>query len=128
MSFKPNSPPTHIGKVNYGDYDLESVGGDSMLGTFLWKRRGFEHERELRAVIEIPTSRPPMELVKRSSEPASVSEGLYVPVDTNVLIQRIHMYPAAPGWFHEACQAVVDKYGLPRSICVPSEMDREPFF
>jgi len=127
-SFKADSPSVYVGKVNYGDYDSEAVGGDSLLGTFLWKRLSFEHERELRAVVQVPTSCPPIELVKRSLDPAGVSEGLYVPVDTNVLIERIHVYPAAPGWFREACQAVVEKFGLSRGICVQSRMDKEPFF
>jgi hypothetical protein len=41
----------HVGMVNYIDYKTESIPFGNVLSPFMFKRKSFEHERELRALI-----------------------------------------------------------------------------
>jgi hypothetical protein len=56
-SFEPTAEAVHVGLVKYGDEHLTSqktIGNG--FDYWLWKRRPFEHEREVRAVIWHPVS------------------------------------------------------------------------
>jgi hypothetical protein len=50
---------TYVGSVRYIDYENDVLPEDDLLRTFMHKRKSFEHERELRAIIhfthDIPT-------------------------------------------------------------------------
>ena len=42
-----------IGRVSYVDYNTDFIREDNLLGSYLHKRKSFEHEREVRAMIPI---------------------------------------------------------------------------
>jgi hypothetical protein len=63
------------------------------------KRVSFEHEREVRAIID-------------SRDPESDRIGLTVPVDLATLIQRVHVAPTAPGWYEDVVRRAAKRYGL----------------
>jgi hypothetical protein len=56
------------------------------------KRKSFEHERELRAVVMLP-------------EPG---KGVGIPYDMNTLIARIHIAPLARPYYVDAVRYVID--------------------
>jgi hypothetical protein len=111
----------HIGKVRYIDYDTELMPAEDIRQPFLHKRKSFEHERELRAVIqEVPHEEgkgPPW------LSPETGEVGVYVPVDLEVLIERVYVSPTAPEWFSELVASVAKKYQLNKELAQSSLRD-----
>ena len=91
--------PVHIGRVEYIDYDNDSIPEDHVLHPFVYKRRSFDYERELRAVTQIPAA---------DDAPA----GLLVPCDLKALVTAIRVSPAAEPWFASLVRSVLKTYGL----------------
>jgi len=54
-SLKDTKPDVYIGKVNYIDYEKDNIPKD-FLSPFLHKRKSFDHEKELRAIVQDLTS------------------------------------------------------------------------
>jgi hypothetical protein len=79
-----------LGTVNYIDYDTEYISVTDAFQYIVHKRKSFEHERELRAVLWKPISKD-IELAGNS--------GMIVPVDLNGLIQNIFISPSANSMF-----------------------------
>lgn len=110
-----------IGKVKYIDYEKDAIP-EGPLPSFVHKRKSFKHEVELRAVIQ---KLPPRGLSSRSKRP--FVDGLYVPVDLDVLISRIYLAPTCPEWLFELVKSVTRKYGLKKEV-FQSDLDRVPFY
>jgi Protein of unknown function (DUF2971) len=92
-AMKDSAPhPVHIDPVRYMDFDNDPIdkGGHRHLMGFI-KRKSFEHERELRALVMLP-------------EPG---KGASVPCDMNTLIARIHIAPQAKGHYIDAVHYVI---------------------
>lgn len=91
--------------VRYVDFQEDDPNlGD--IGAFSLKRKSFEHERELRAVLWRSKNRSIEGL-----EPLP-SCGLLVPVDLSALVESIYVSPTAPSWFNDLVRSVINKYGL----------------
>ena len=119
--------PIHIGMMNYIDYNTEII--PVFENTFLpivHKRKSFEHEKELRAVISYPK-----EFYHEISKDPPVGKyvndqnGLYVNVDLNVLIERIYVAPTTEEWVKELLVSVTQKYGIEKPI-EQSSLDASP--
>jgi hypothetical protein len=106
------SPETiHIGKVRYWDKkpsDLKDIGLYS--GGVLHKRRCYDYEREVRAVVH-----------KRSlfwKKPETFGfldegkKGVNIIVNLSVLIKKVYTCPDSPEWFYELVKNIVKKYGM----------------
>lgn len=101
-----------IGKVHYIDYENAWLPEGNSFYPFLHKRRSFEYEQELRAVIqEIPTTGETIDLTKELFD-----FGIYVPVDLDVLVERVFISPTAPNWFGELVSSVVSKYNFKKNV------------
>jgi hypothetical protein len=116
--------PIRVAKVRYINYDDEKEKGSD---PFLLKRKSFEHEREIRAIVEDlhsfqgdPRAHLAPEL--RSRFPAG---GVLVPVDLHQLIDHVYVPPLAPAWFRNTVEDVVGKYGIPARVN-RSELDGDP--
>ena len=73
-----------IGRVRYLDYDEEMIWESNGLAPIVCKRRSFQHEKELRAVIWHPPELPAGETVPyddRRWETGAWETGVYVDVD-----------------------------------------------
>ena len=103
----------YIGKVKYIDYETDWLPEGNTFYPFLHKRRSFEHERELRAVIQ---KLPIVEGVGIDLAQPSPDAGAYVPVDVDLLLETVFVSPAAPPWFHELVSSVVGKYGFSKEV------------
>jgi hypothetical protein len=99
--------PVHVDSVRYMDFDSDSIdkGGHRHLMGFI-KRRSFEHERELRALVMLPES----------------GKGAAIPCDMNTLIVRIHIAPLAEPYYVNAVRYVID-HTEPR-LDVPVEVSK----
>jgi hypothetical protein len=123
-SLKDETHNVHIGKVRYIDFEKDWMPEGNTLYPFVHKRRSFEHEKELRAVIqellykkngEIDWSRP------------SFDDGIYVQVDLDVLIDKIYLAPTSPKWLLELIRSITEKYDLDKDV-LPSSLDDAPVY
>ncbi len=97
-----------IGKVNYVDYERDFIPESNILFPFLHKRKSFEHEREVRAIVlTIPTKEG-----KVDTSQEMFDNGKYYGVDLSLLIQDVIVAPYAPEWFLELITSVVARYNL----------------
>lgn len=115
--FKVTDRGVFIGTVQYVDYlghDAVSelkLGGDTLL-YYVRKRRSFEYEREVRAVIVgPPTSR------------FAGDSGWYVRVELDVLIESVFVSPGAEDWYLNLVRAVTGRYGLEKEVIRSSLLD-----
>lgn len=90
----------YIGKVKYIDFENTDIYNHHSLEPFINKRRCFEHEHELRAVI------------LHSEEDRKIKYGCNIPVNLESLIEKIYVSPDSPVWFYDIIKAITDKYGF----------------
>lgn len=104
------NPSIHIGRVNYIDYSKRFVGINE---SFWFKRKSFEHEREVRAIYK----------------DYSVELNFGIPIDVNldVLIQNIYISPIAQPWFHTLVKDTLKKYEIEKRVHF-SSMLSSPFY
>jgi hypothetical protein len=118
--------PVRIGMVNYIDYTTETIPiFENAFLPLLHKRKSFEYERELRAAISFPKELYPEPHVTPPNEFINTLRGLDIPVDLNILIERIYVAPTTEKWIKELLVAITRKYGLDKSI-EQSSLDARP--
>jgi len=103
-----------IGMVKYIDFAKETIPTGNILFPFMHKRKSFEHESELRALIWTPqygkNKIPPGE------NKHSADSGIYIPVDLDVLVERIYVAPTAPQWIHDLIRSQVKRFGFDKPV------------
>jgi len=102
----------YIGIVKYISYSKDVIPEGSLFPYF-HKRLSFEHEKELRAVIQAFSYDKKGDIDWSKSPYRS---GLNVPIDLNILIDRIVLAPLCPSWQKEVIKSVLDRYGLKKSV------------
>ena len=113
----------YIGKVMYIDYETDWLPEGNLFYPFLHKRKSFEHEHELRAVI----MKPPTADGGTDYTRAAPELGLYVRVELATLIERVFVSPTAPDWFEELVTSVAGKYNLQKEV-KRSSLCEEPVY
>ena len=112
-----------LGTVNYIDYQTELVPEHYVESRFLFKRKSFSHEKEVRAILlNIPNggeANPP-----RSSLGVP---GINIKVNLSLLINSVYVSPKAPIWYKSLLQDLNSKYGYNFEI-FQSTLDNNPFF
>jgi len=117
--FKENE--VHIGKVFYS---IDKLQFDNAYFPFMVKRKCFEYENELRAVILNIWSN----YFKREFDDERLShEGEYIPVDLGVLIENIYLAPNTEKWVSNVINSILCKYDM-NVLVQPSILDREPHY
>ena len=109
-----------IGNVKYIDYEKHWIPERSIYFPFLYKRKSFEHERELRAIID-------MKELKQKDLLMGNKFGIWRPVDLNMLINTVYVSPDSPAWFHELTKNILHKYKINCSV-VNSRLSGEPIY
>lgn len=113
-----------IGKVRYIDYASDTIPTGNIFNPFLYKRKAFEHERELRAVLlKIPPGDSIIGMHHAYLDPKWF--GIYVKTDLDVLVDKIIVSPSVPDWFIDLVISIVQKYGLHKNV-EQSELSKEP--
>ena len=77
----------YIGAVNYIDYKKEFIPFDDTFFPFLFKRKSFQYEREIRIISDV------------SNTNLKIDNGLKVDVNLNQLIEKIYIHPKSENWY-----------------------------
>jgi hypothetical protein len=96
-----------IGKVKYIDYNSQFFQEGNIFLPYLFKRKSFEHERELRAITLYQDANV------NSSEFLIKDfdiNGIDITVDLNVLIEQVFVSPYAKKWFFNLVKSIMKKY------------------
>jgi len=101
----------YAGMIRYIDYKREVISMVNIFFPFMHKRKSFEHENELRALIWTP-QHGRNEIGNPSQNKYLNVTGLYVKVDLGRLISCIYVTPTAAAWTLDLLRSVVKKYGL----------------
>jgi len=126
-------PIAYVGVVRYHDYDAEWMAEGNTLYPYVHKLRSFEHEKELRAVIQdlenLPTS------INPDTDGSTIQAGIPNPevgkrveVSITDLVETIYVSPTAPDWFRDLVEAVTVKYGLANKPVIRSSLDDDPVY
>lgn len=100
-----------MGAVEYIDYNNTVIPTINMFNALMRKRRSFEHEREVRAIIW----RKRNVLSSGSSPDGRLSwrdDSAKLSIDLNEFVEAIFVSPSAPKWFLDVVVNVVSAYGV----------------
>jgi hypothetical protein len=117
-AFEEFPDSVHIGKIRYIDYQNETFRGEiNIFESILTKRKSFEHEKELRAVIW-----------ETSEKTLRVDDGsVLANINLKELIENIYISPFSPNWYRDNVQVIVEKFGLEVPV-LQSELDKKPVY
>lgn len=115
--------PSHltIGRVDYLDYTEDEVPHGFTHWPYFRKRKSFEHEQEVRAVVVEAA-----EAMHAKSPAAESPPGRYEPVSVDELIETVYVAPSAPDWVAELIGGVNETYAI--SPDLRHGTDEEPLF
>ena len=94
----------YIGEVNYIDYKKEHIPFDDLFFPFLFKRKSFQYEGEVRILTDIGDSE------------IKINEGLKISVDINQLIEKIYIHPKSENWYKNLVIQLVKQLGFDFTI------------
>ncbi len=116
--FESVDEPVYVGAVRYIDYDFEGLQDPgNLFSCVLHKRRSFEHEREVRAVV----SRWGPDDVE------SPEEGIDLPVSPSELIEKVYVAPGTGQWFTDTVLAVVRAFNFSFPVERSKLLDAPPW-
>lgn len=90
----------YIGEVNYIDYKKEYIPFDDLFFPFLYKRKSFQYEREVRILSDV------------TDKKLKLNDGLKINVDVNKLIQKIYIHPKSENWYKNLIIQLVEELGF----------------
>jgi len=94
----------HIGEVNYIDYKKEYIPFDNTFFPFLFKRKSFQYEREIRIISDL------------TSHNLEIDNGLKIDVDICNLIEKIYIHPKSENWYKKLVIDLVERLGFDFTI------------
>jgi len=110
-------PRVVVGLVQYIDYDKTVIQENNIYNYFMFKRKSFAHEQELRAIFDLP----------KEAEEEMQRGGTWLKVDLDRLIEKVYVAPTSLTWFKELVVQVMNRYGLQKAV-MQSGLDREPLY
>ncbi len=108
----PQHSSVSVGMVAYVNYKEDRIPDDT-LAPYFHKRKSFQHEQEYRAIIQHLKYKQGDEIDFKKS---TLQEGIYVPIDVEILIENVHLSPTCPLWQKEVAQSILKKFKLNRKI------------
>jgi hypothetical protein len=134
----------YVGSVHYVDFENVVMDRRNLYGPLLMKRRSYEHEREVRALIyETPmqfvdggelhtvlSGTPDQaENVRKSTVDwrENPSVGRAVQVDLKELLTDVFVAPSSPDWFHDTVQILLKNAGI-RTHVHRSSLEYQPLW
>jgi len=99
------SKEAKIGLVQYVDHKRAWVPENNIYYPYMFKRKSFEHEKEIRALID-------SDVLLQNDSLLQADYGYKHRVDLNILIDKIYVDPLANEWFYELVKQVVVRYKI----------------
>jgi hypothetical protein len=107
----------HIGLIKYIDYEKDVFPLTNLFYSVFHKRKSFEHEQEIRAVVSNFRAMV-------AGEEASIPKGLKISVDIDQLIESIYISPASPRWLRDLIDDLVHKkFNLKKKVIQSTLLD-----
>lgn len=108
----------YLGKVSYIDYQKEDVKIiENPLLPFTYKRIAFEHEKEIRAVFQLPKEVDDYDQV-----------ACPVKIDVNQLIEAVYLAPGSAFWFRDVVHSVKNAFKIDAPLHMSSLEILEPYY
>jgi len=97
----------YIGLITYKDYITEEIPMGNLYYPFMHKRKYYEYENELRALICTKDN-------FEDNTPGKYDNflGLHIPIDIERLIENVYVASNAPKWMLDVIKKVTIKYGI----------------
>ena len=89
-----------IGAVRYIDYKKEYIPFDDKFFPFLFKRKSFQYEREVRIISDL------------SRHKLAINDGIKIDVDINKLIERVYIHPKSENWYKNLVIQLMQQLGF----------------
>jgi len=90
----------YIGEVNYIDYKKEYIPFEHPFFPFLFKRKSFIYEKEIRVISDL------------SAHNFEIDNGVKIDVDLNMLIEKIYIHPRSENWYKNLVTDLVQRLGF----------------
>jgi hypothetical protein len=113
-----------IGEVEYIDYESAWIPSYLDFYPYFYKRKSFEHDKELRAIIQTFYHNKDSSINYKKSR---FDDGAYIKVDLDTLIENIFIAPTSPKWIFKLVKSTATKYGLNKPV-LQSELENTPTF
>ena len=94
----------YIGEVNYIDYKKEYIPFDNAFFPFLFKRKSFQYEREIRIISDL------------TDLDIEIDNGLKIDIDICQLIEKIYIHPKSENWYKKLVVDLVARFGFDFTI------------
>lgn len=89
-----------IGQVNYIDYKKEHIPFDDNFFPFLFKRKSFQYEREVRIITDV------------TDQQIEINHGYKIDVDIHQLIEKIYIHPKSENWYKNLVIQLMEELGF----------------
>ncbi len=119
-----------VGMVKYIDYNKKPIPPNNAYYPYIFKRKSFEHERELRAVItrNVSAKDYPNQIFIGGKNFLSLPEkGVEISVNLDELIEEIYVSPTCEKWFKKLVGSVMKKYSFHKHVTKSSLADKPIF-
>ena len=94
----------YIGEVNYIDYKKEYIPFNDAFFPFLFTRKSFQYEREVRIISDVTQNK------------IEINDGLKIDVDIHQLIEKIYIHPKSENWYKNLVIQLMEQLGFNFSI------------
>ncbi|MDD4439562.1 MAG: DUF2971 domain-containing protein [Tissierellia bacterium] len=112
-----------IGKVIYLDYSKEWMPDGNSFSPFVHKQIFFQHENELRAVVqEFPSNNKGIDW--SASHP---QDGINIKINVETLIEKVYIAPTSPSWIFDLVSSIIKKYGFNFEV-LQSKLSETPVY
>lgn len=110
--FRKNSNiKIRFGKIKYIDYEIDKFNELKGYDYFLHKRKIYKYENELRAIILLMPHEK-----QKIPESDFTDNGIFIPVDLDVLIESIIISPNTESWYQEIIQSIIGERNLEKPV------------
>jgi hypothetical protein len=116
-----DNPEIMIGRVTYTNFETAFLPGDSY---FWYKRKSFEHEREVRIMVEANDEQRKewTEIYKDASFTISI------PIALDQLIESVYVSPYASEWIKDTVEEELKLCGIDKPVLYSKMNDEALFF
>lgn len=115
-----------LGRVKYIDRSKQITKENNIMNVYIQKRKSFEHEREVRAIAtKFSDERDSKFPTKINTDIETITGGLAISVNLQVLIKKIYIAPTAPVWHYKLIKDIIKLYGYDFSI-IQSDLYKSP--